>query len=360
MSKRYKILAPEETIVYKDDGKKIVLFLIDSKDETQSLIYNFYKTFVHEQLLDILLAVDYTNKTKAQVYERIHDTVKELMDIGPATEICNNLLGTLYLADSQTGQVIFNHNIKAPDEIIQWQTTSTTKQISLTSDTHYNKKWLYIGGAVALGILLGLFIAFIPEWLSNSDLHKETLTKRDGSVSGRRISQHKINAVYDPKNCVIYLSESPFENVEYYIDYQKKVKSIDDINWQLQSSTLTHQDTLFLKDNCTVYLRGEKDLQESEIQVIDVSFYDFITELLVTQDPLIKSMLVTNSSTPFGNTIFIVDGVPQQVSYYQSSELREYFKQGFKITSIKMANRNLNPTNKHYAKFTKIIIQKQQ
>lgn len=359
MSKRYKILAPEETIVYKDDGKRIVLFLMDGEDETQSLIYKFYNTFVHEQLLDILLTLDYTNKTKTQVYERIHDAVKESIDIGPASEICDHLLNTLYLADSRTGQVIFSHNIKAPHEIIQWQTTSTEKQASPTSRTRYNKKWLYIAGAVALGILLGLLIAFIPGWLSDSSLRKVAQTKSDSSVDGRKTNMHKINAVYDPKSCVIYLSDSPFENVEYYIDYQKKVKSIDDINWQLQSSTLNHQDTLYLKDNCTVYLRGEKDSQTSEIQVIDVSFYDFITELLVTQDPLIKSMLVTNSSSPFGNTIFIVDGIPQQVSYYQSSELRAYFKKGFKITSIKMANRNLNPTNKQYAKITKIIIQKQ-
>jgi hypothetical protein len=70
-------------------------------------------------------------------------------------------------------------------------------------------------------------------------------------------------------------------------------------------------------------------------------------------------MLVTNSSTPFGNTTFLVDGVPQQASYYKSSELKELIKNGYKVTAIKTIGSNLNPTNKRYPKLGKITIQKQ-
>jgi hypothetical protein len=213
---------------------------------------------------------------------------------------------------------------------------------------------------LVIGVLAGVFMSTISGWSENSDATQTTTTETNQSTPIQKANPKlKINAIYDPKTCTIYFSDTKFEKIEYYIDYQKKVKSLDDINWQLQSNNISSKDTLFLKDNCTVYLRGEVETAFSEIQVIDVSYFDFITQLLATQDPLIKSMLVTNSPTLFGNTTFLVDGVPQQASYYKSSELRDYIKNGFKVTSIKTIGSNLNPTNKRYPKLSQITIQKQ-
>lgn len=352
MSRGYKILAAENEIVYKDNGKRLVFFLIDPENEAQVEVYHFYKRFIHTQLLDFLLSLDCSNSNR--VYDIIKDNIKEEIAIGPTSDICDTLLRSLYLADLNTGEVIFYHNIDSPDEYIKWATIDKPKPSTNSSDAQRNKKWVYICGAgVVLGIIFGLFIAFIPGWLSTSN---ETML---GPIAQKKAPLYKINAVYDPKSCTIYFTDTKFEAIEYYIDYQKKVKNIDDINWKLQASTLSYKDTLFLKDNCTVYMRGENDAMTSEIQVFDVSYYDFITELLVTHDPLIKTMLVTNSSSPFGNTTFMIDGVPQQVSYYKSAELTDYIKKGFKVTALKTIGTNLNPTNKRYPKLARITIQKQ-
>lgn len=355
MSRGYKINAAENEIVYKDNGKRLVFFLTDPENEAQAEVYHFYKRFIHTQLLDFLLNLEYSDNNR--VYDIIKEYVIEEKGIGPSSDICDTLLRSLYLADLNTGEVIINKNIDSPDDYIKWATTDKPKPPTKTSNPQRNKKWIYICGAgVVFGILLGILITFIPRWLSNSN---ETIDSMHGSTIKKTAPLFKTNAVYDPKSCTIYFTDAKFETIEYYIDYQKKVKKIDDINWLLQSSTLSNQDTLYLKDNCTVYIRGENDATTSEVQVIDVSFYDFITELLVTHDPLIGSMLVTNSSSPFGNTTFMVDGVPQQVSYYKSAELTDYIKRGFKVTELKTIGSNLNPRNKRYPKLAKITIQKQ-
>lgn len=355
--KKYQILAPQENIniVYKDDGKKIVLFLIDQQDENHIQTFNLYKGFIYSQLLDILLNLDY--KEKEHVYEDIRKAIIEVYDSGAAEDLCNTLLCNLYVADAQTGEIIFN-NIEEPNSIINWKKNKSKKAGINLQKIHIEKEWIYIVTAcIAIGIAVGVFIALIPRWFSKSNDTQTPITGDTPAIQ-KATPKPKINAVYDPKTCTIYFSNTKFETIDYYIDYQKKIKNIEDINWQLQSSTINVKDTLFLKDNCTVYLRGEADAEMSEVQVIDVSYLDFITQLLVTGDPLIKSMLVTNS-TPFGNTIFMVDGVPQQASYYKSSELTDYFKNGFRVTSVKMIGSNLNPTNKRYPKLSKIIIQKQ-
>lgn len=356
--KKYQILVPQDNIniVYKDDGKKIVLFFIDQQDENHIQTFNLYKGFIYTQLLDILLCLDY--KEKGHVYEDIRKAIIEVYDSGAAEDLSNTLLCNLYVADVQTGKTIFN-NIEDPNSIINWKNDKSDKKGFNIHKIHIDKKWIYIVTAcIAIGIVVGFSIALIPGWFSKSN-DTQMPVLGDTPAIQKATPKPKINAVYDPKTCTIYFSNTKFETIEYYIDYQKKIKDIEDINWQLQSSTINVQDTLFLKDNCTVYLRGEADAEMSEVQVIDVSYLDFITQLLVTGDPLIKSMLVTNSSTLFGNTIFMVDGVPQQASYYKSSELTEYFKNGFRVTSVKMIGSNLNPTNKRYPKLSKIIIQKQ-
>ena len=354
--KKYQILVSQENIVYKDDGKKIVLFVFDQQDEDHIQIYNLYKGFIYTQLLDILLCLNY--KEERHVYEDIRKAIIEAFDSGAAEDLCNTLLCKLYVADAQTGETIFN-TIEDPSSIIKWKKDKSNMVGINLQMIHVEKKWMYIVTAcVAIGIGVGLSIAFFSGWISNSNDTQTPITG-DNRIIQKTVPKLKINAVYDPKTCTIYFSNTRFETIEYYIDYQKKIKKIEDINWQLQSSTINSQDTLFLKDNCTVYLRGEVDAEMSEVQVIDVNYLDFITQLLVTSDPLIKLMLVTNSPTPFGNTIFMVDGVPQQASYYKSSELIDYFKKGFRVTSVKMIGSNLNPTNKHYPKLSKIIIQKQ-
>lgn len=355
MSKGYKIIAAENEIVYKDNDKRLVFFLIDPGNEAQAEVYHFYRRYIHAQLLDFLLNLDCSSNNR--IYDTLREHIKEEIGSGPASDICDTLLSSLYLADLNTGKIIFNKNIDSPDDYIKWDAIDTPKTPTSSSNDHRNRTWIYICGAsVVLGILFGILIAFIPGWLNNPNEMNESMYR---AKVQDKTPLYKINAVYDPKSCTIYFTDTKFETIEYYIDYQKKVKNIDDINWQLQSSTLSNKDTLYLKDNCTVYMRGENDATTSEVQVIDVSYYDFITELLVTHDPLISSMLVTNSSSPFGNTTFMVDGVPQQVSYYKSAELTDYIKKGFKVTGLKTIGSNLNPTNRHYPKLAKITIQKQ-
>ena len=355
MSKmRYKILAPEDSVVYKDDGKRLVLFTLEKEDENQAKIFQAYDCFIQTQLFVILLAVDY-HKGESQVYKEIREAITNQFDPGAAIDISETLLDTLYVADLQTGNDIFRKGIDDINTIIEWRKPAMGR-LSLRH-IKTNRKWLYITmGCIAVSIIVGLLIAF----LSGSSGQQDSSNKSGKALQGQKPSdvQYKVNAIYDPKTCTIYFSDTLFETIDYYIDYQNKIKQIDDINWKLQSNTMNIKDTLFLKDNCTVYVRGEKEDKISEVHVFNVSYLDFITELLVTQDPLIKTMLVTNSPTPFGNTIFMVDGVPQQVSYYKSSELRNLIKKGFRVTSVKAIGSNLNPTNKQYPKLSKITIQK--
>lgn len=359
MSKmKYKILAPEDEVVYKDDGKRLVLFLVDLQDEKHTQTFSIYKVFIYTQLLDILLYLNYDDSKR--VYEDIRKAIIEVYDAGAAEDLCNTLLSALYVADTQTGKVIFN-NIEAPASIIKWEIDKNTKTVNNIRSIHIERKWIYIAvSCLVIGVLVGVFMSTISGWFDNSDATQTTIVETNQSIAVQKAnSRLKINAIYDPKTCTIYFSDTKFKKIEYYIDYQKRVKSLDDINWRLQSNNISSRDTLFLKDNCTVYLRGEVETDFSEIQVVDVSYFDFITQLLATQDPLIKSMLITNSPTMFGNTTFLVDGIPQQVSYYKSSELRDYIKKGFKVTSIKITGSNLNPTNKRYPKLSQITIQKQ-
>lgn len=356
---KYKILVPKDEVVWKDDGKRLVLFLVDRDDENHIMVYNFYKNYIHEKLFGVLLKLDYTNKDSNCVYDEIKEIIKDALGSGPASDLCSTLLNSLYVADCHNGKVLFKNNITNPDTIIMWEAYCADETPSTARSTRIDKKWLYVGGAIALGILIGLFIALIPSWMSHSYISQEVKGKNISSSTVQKVAPKlKMNAVYDPKTCTIYFSDSKFESIEYYIDYQKKVRNVGDINWRLQSSSISSKDTLFLKDNCMIYLRGEKDNVASEIQVINVSYYDFITELLVTQDPLMRSMLVTTSSSPFGNTTFLVDGIPQQASYYKSAELVEYIKKGYRVTALKTIGSNLNPTNKHYPKLSKITIQK--
>ena len=46
---KYKILVPEDEFVCKDDGKRLVLFLVDRDDENHIMVYNFYKNYIHEK-----------------------------------------------------------------------------------------------------------------------------------------------------------------------------------------------------------------------------------------------------------------------------------------------------------------------
>ena len=347
----YKILVPEKDVVFKDDGNRLVLFLLNSNKKTA---YNFYKSFIQKELLDILLNIDYKNKHKESIYDEIHATIRNAFDVGPANDICKTLLSSLYVADCHTGKEIFTNNIDDTSAIIEWRTDSVNSVSAKIAPLLFNRKLLYIAG----GIILGILIALLPR-LRNDNSVQESITPKTQDKDKQEIANKlKMNAVYDPKICAVYFTDTIFKTIEYYINYNRKVKDVNDINWRLQASTLSCKDTMFLKDNCTVYLKGEEDDITSEIQVIDVSYYDFITELLVTQDPLIKSMLVTNSPTPFGNTTFLVDGIPQQVSYYKSSELTDYIKKGFRVTGLKTISRNLNPTDKRYPRLAKIIIQK--
>lgn len=359
MSKNnYQILVPQENIVYKDDGKRLVLFLVDLQDEKHTQTFSIYKVFIYTQLLDILLNLNYDDSKR--VYEDIRKAIIEVYDAGAAEDLCNTLLSALYVADTLTGKEVFN-NIEDSASIIKWEKDKNAKIVNNIKSIHIEKKWIYIAvSCLVIGVLVGVFMSTISRWFDNSDATQATIVDANKSIAIQKANPKlKINAIYDPKSCTIYFSDTKFEKIEYYIDYQKKVKSLDDINWRLQSNNISSKDTLFLKDNCTVYLRGEVETDFSEIQVIDVSYFDFITQLLATQDPLIKSMLVTNSPTVFGNTTFLVDGVPQQVTYYKSSELRDYIKKGFKVTSIKTIGSNLNPTNKRYPKLSQITIQKQ-
>jgi hypothetical protein len=356
--KNYQILVPQENIVYKDDGKRIVLFLVDLQDENHTQTFSIYKVFIYTQLLDILLNLNYDDSKR--VYEDIRKAITELYDAGAAEDLCNTLLSALYVANTQTGEVIFN-SIEDSTSIIKWGKNKNTKIVNSIRSIHIERKWIYFAAScLVIGVMVGVFMSTISGWFDNSDATQATIVETNQRTAIQKANPKlKINAIYDPKSCTIYFSDTKFEKIEYYIDYQKRVKSLDDINWRLQSNNISSNDTLFLKDNCTVYLRGEVETDFSEIQVIDVSYFDFITQLLATQDPLIKSMLVTNSPTVFGNTTFLVDSVPQQVSYYKSSELRDYIKNGFKVTSIKTIGSNLNPTNKHYPKLSQITIQKQ-
>ncbi len=355
MSKmKYKILAPQNGVVYKDDGRKIVLFTLKEEDEEQAKIFQTYDDFVYTQLFDILLAIDY-NKNENLIYKEIREVITSQFDHGAATDICETLLDTLYVADLQTGKEIFRKGIDDVASIIEWR-KNAIPHISLRH-IKVNRTWLYIAiGSITFGIIVGLLIALLSGSLKQQDSSNKN--GKAWRLQKSSDAKYKINAVYDPKTCTIYFSDTKFETIDYYIDYQNKIKHIEDINWKLQSNTMNIKDTLFLKDNCTVYVRGEKGDETSEVHVFNVSYLDFITELLVTQDPLIESMLVTNSPTPFGNTIFMVDGVPQQVSYYKSSELRNLIKKGFRVTSVKAIGSNLNPTNKQYPKLSKITIQK--
>lgn len=355
MSKmKYKILAPQNGVVYKDDGRKIVLFTLKEEDEEQAKIFQTYDDFVYTQLFDILLAIDY-NKNENLIYKEIREVITSQFDHGAATDICETLLDTLYVADLQTGKEIFRKGINDVASIIEWK-KDTIPHISFRQ-IKINRTWLYISiGCIAIGIIIGLLIALLSD-----SVNQQNSSHKNGKAWGAQKPsdvQYKVNAIYDPKTCTIYFSDTLFETIDYYIDYQNKIKHIEDINWKIQSNTMNIKDTLFLKDNCTVYVRGEKEDKISEVHVFNVSYLDFITELIVTQDPLIKTMLVTNSPTPFGNTIFMVDGVPQQVSYYKSSELRNLIKKGFRVTSVKAIGSNLNPTNKQYPKLSKITIQK--
>ena len=351
---KYKILAPTDSVIYKDDGRKLVLFTLDREDEEQVKIFQAYDDFVHTQLFDILFALDY-NKSEDQIYTEIRKAITSQFDPGAAIDISETILDTLYVADLQTGNEIFRKGISDIGSIIEWRKPALAR-FSLRH-IKANRKWLYITIAcIAVGIIIGLLFAF----LSDSSGQQNPSNKSEKALGDLKPSEvkYKINAVYDPKTCTIYFNDTKFETVDYYIDYQNKIKKIDDINWKLQANTMNIKDTLFLKDDCTVYVRGEKGEETSEVHVFNVSYLDFITELLVTQDPLIESMLVTNSPIPFGNTIFMVDGVPQQVSYYKSSELRNLIKKGFRVTSVKAIGSNLNPTNKQYSKLSKITIQK--
>ena len=88
MSKmKYKILAPQNGVVYKDDGRKIVLFTLKEEDEEQAKIFQTYDDFVYTQLLDILLAIDY-NKNENLIYKEIREVITSQFDHGAATDIC--------------------------------------------------------------------------------------------------------------------------------------------------------------------------------------------------------------------------------------------------------------------------------
>ena len=360
MSKmKYKILVPEDEVVYKDDGKRLVLLLTDPEDETCTQIYQMYETYINHEFFRILSNVDYSQKDEKRLYEEIHQVISDKKGPGIANDLCSTFLHAVYIADRRTGTTLYC-NIKDIDSVIQWNKEADVMSWLGILSNRVGKKWVYPIVTCIVGIVIGVLISVIPKPFSDSKVNMSPTAKTDIHKNTPKVDpKYKINAVYDPKTCTIYFSDNKYETIDYYIDYQKKIKKIDDINWKLQSSTISVKDTLFLKDNCTVYLRGELGTDITDIQSIEVSYLDFIKELLVTQDPIIKSMLVTNSSTPFGNTTFLVDGVPQQASYYKSSELKELIKNGYKVTAIKTIGSNLNPTNKRYPKLGKITIQKQ-
>lgn len=357
MSRKYQIIKPDD-VIYKDDGKKLVLLYKDSQNEDYAQIYCSYERFINTTLTDVLLEADYTKKELVQ--EDIRSRIAEVYDNGAAADLSATVLKSLYVADLQTGKPLFN-NIADIDTVIQWK-----GQTTLTPASHnpnnllYGKKGLIIGVA---GIVIGILIAGLALLIVGRLNHSENVATSSFGLNSpghkTEAAKAKINAVYDPKYCAVYFNDTTFPTIDYYIDYQKKIKKIEDINWTLQSNSVSTKDTLFLKDDCTIYLRGEKGEEVSEVRAIDVSYLDFITELLVTRDPLIKEMLVTNSPTPFGNTTFMVDGVPQQASYYKSTELIDYIKKGYRVASIKAMGSNLNPTNKKYPKLAKITIQKE-
>ncbi len=348
---KYEILVPKENVIYKDDGKRLILFLINHEDEESSKVYSFFKEFIHTHLLDELLILNYADRNNADIYKEIGEYITNNIGAGPASDLCNILLKSLYVADVKTGRIIFLNGIASPDTIIKWKQSETIAKPYSTKKP-IDRKWLYISGAgLVAGIVLGIIITLLPRLIGNTNENSII-----DNITQKTSSKYKVNAIYDSKTCTVYFGDTKFEAIEYYIDYQKKVKNTDDINWKLQANIISKNDTLFLKDNCTIYLRGESDKTTSEVQAINVSYYDFITELLATQDPKIKEMLITNSPSPFGNTTFMVDGIPQQVSYYRSSELREYIRRGFKVTELKTLGSNLNPTNKNYPKLTKITI----
>ena len=353
--KKYEILLPVDEIIFKDDGKRLVCIVVDKENEKYPRTLQTYQRFIHAKLLDILLTFDYNYKNEKQIIDGLQKGITEAFDTGASLDLGDTVLQNLYVADLKTGNTIFNHHIEDLSSIIRWSQSTSIKTLINSQKIKWHKVLTYIIGLVAV-VLAGLLIHWMLTWLGGA----EPLT--DSGDSENLIAEptkHKINTIYDPNICSIYFADTTFSTIDYYIDYQKKIKTIDEIDWRLQSNSISVMDTLFLKDDCTVYVRGKKDTNVSEVHAINVSYLDFITELLVTRDPRIKSMLVTNSSTPFGNTTFLVDGIPQQASYYKSSELIEYIKNGFKVTSVKKIDSNQNPTNKLYPKLSQIIIQKQ-
>ena len=115
---KYKILVPEDEFVCKDDGKRLVLFLVDRDDENHIMVYNFYKNYIHEKLFGVLLKLDYTNKDSNCVYDEIKEIIKDALGSGPASDLCSTLLSSLYVADCHNGKVLFKNNITNPDTII--------------------------------------------------------------------------------------------------------------------------------------------------------------------------------------------------------------------------------------------------
>lgn len=355
----YKILVPSKNVVWKDDGNKFVLFVVDTQEESHIQTFHIYEEFIYTQLLDILLNTDYHDKNEKRIYDNIREAVMDVYDAGAADDLCKTLLSSLYVAESQTGKVIFN-NFEKADAIIKWYKSNGGK-LNLNI-RKIDKKWLCVAVVgIVIGIMIGLFIPLVCSWFDNSHGERISVNRGNGNqtIVKDEASKHYLNAIYDPQKCMVYFSDTNFEQVDYFIDYQHKIKKIDDINWQLQSKSISIKDTLFLKDNCTVYVRGEGEKGFSEVHMIDVSYDDFITTLLVTQDPLIKSMLITNSLTSFSKTIFVVDGVPKPVSFYQSHELIDYIKKGYRVTSVKAISSNHDPTSKRYPRLSQITIQKQ-
>lgn len=356
-TRSYRILVPEETVVYKDDGRRLVVVRLDPQDEEQAKVYGFYREFIHHQLPDILLRLDCRNRGNGYVRQRISEAVSERLGVGPAADIRETFSDAFCIWDMSTGQVVLDM-IGSSQKLIEWGNPGSSDLLAGITNGIRKKRWLFIGGGCVLaGILIGILIVHLAGRLS--DFIQGQSEDSFSTLISQKETGHKLDAVYDPKNCTVYYRGTEYETVEYYIDYQNKVKRADDINWPLQANTLGRKDTLFLKDNCVVYLRGEKDSKTSEIQIIDVSFYDFITELLVTQDPRIKSMLITNSLLPYDDTTFIVDGISRQASYYQSPELIDCIKRGYKVTDLETIGSNLSPLSRRYPKLSKITIQKQ-
>ncbi len=350
---QYKTLSSGEQVAYRyDDTESKVACVIIVKQQGAS---NNTEAWFIDRVLECLLSYNFSESSNSPEDSFITASP------GIRTKEVALLKKCLII---NKGQIVFQQGLEGLDD----------KQTDEIRDLVCNKRrkpWNFSVKRASwkapkvIGIFAGVvLLVACGSWLA---LHLMSSTKPSEIKTSSKSSEtpkndvkpenpvYSLQAEYDPNRCMVYFKDNRFDRVKFYIDSNDRVKKLEDIPWSLNAQEISISDTLFLKNNCKVYIKGynEND-EESEIHVITVNYNEFITALLATHSPLLKEMLITGSSLPFGNTTFQIDGNTQQVSYYGSSELDEKIKSGYVVTEVRTSGGSSSPLNRNFPKLKSI------